>query len=216
MRSRDEIFGHILCSEHCKAGRKCAMFAKLLLQDLKAPSQGTHERAWGIVNWVARIISIATDIQIQILGSDWVWKCRSVHLYWFPRLTKELIIALNKVWALLLLWQRVQTFLCRCFDVAGVLMSYVTVCCFRWQWSPGSLYLRLGPHSSLCLPPQTVSVGSKLLHPVSQNCCNRLHLLNCFTSTFLDLWKSCGETNNKKSLDTHGLSDNVAQLNIHQ
>lgn len=72
MRSRDEIFGHILCSKHCKARRQCAMFAELLLQDSKALSQGTHERARGIVNWVARIVSISTDIQIQTLRSDWV------------------------------------------------------------------------------------------------------------------------------------------------
>lgn len=72
MRPRDEKFGHIFCSKHCKARRQCAMFAKLLLQDLKALLQGTHERAQGMVNWVARIVSISTDIQIQILGSDWV------------------------------------------------------------------------------------------------------------------------------------------------
>lgn len=127
MRSRDEIFGHILCSKHCKARWQCTMFAKLLLQDSKALSQGTNKRAWGIVNWVAQIVSISTDIQIQILGSDWVWKCRSVHLYWFLQLTKELNIALNNVWASLLLWQRVQTFLCHCFDVVGVLISWYRV-----------------------------------------------------------------------------------------
>lgn len=53
-----------------KQDGKRAMLAKPLRQRLESSVlMHTHDRARGIVSWVARIVSVSIDIQIQKVGS---------------------------------------------------------------------------------------------------------------------------------------------------
>lgn len=59
-----------------------------------------------------------------------------------------------------------------CFSIVNY-MTYVSVkehsvegdvvCCFRWEWPPGALHIRLGSNASVCVPPQALPVGSKFI-----------------------------------------------------